>query len=208
MASKVRIISADTWRTRRLEEKAALKHAELVQLRDVARQLRLRYELQVDVLRLKSELDAATKKIHKLRLQILMSLGCNVADEQCLEAVLTNEEKTFWSLMDEVKSRSQNSLSLSHPSVHLAEGNMSTASDWSLADEVKPRPQNSISLSQPSVHLAEANISSRSDLPKILVQQCIQLDELAGTLRSGRNENTLRKQCTQLVELAHSFKHT
>ncbi|KAJ3760788.1 hypothetical protein EV360DRAFT_68405 [Lentinula raphanica] len=125
MTSKVRIISADTWRTRRLEEQAALKHAEVVRLRDVVRQLHLQFEKQTDAFRLKTELDAATNLIHQLRLQILTTLGCEISDEQCLEAISTNEEKSFWSLVDEVKSKSQNSCSPTHPSDHLAEGHVS-----------------------------------------------------------------------------------
>ncbi|KAJ3762783.1 hypothetical protein EV360DRAFT_66807 [Lentinula raphanica] len=171
---KVRVISADTWRTRRLEEQAALKHAEVVQLRDVLRQLRSQHELQLDILRLKSELGTATNLIYRLRIRILTSLGCEI-DEKCLEAIFTNEEKSFWSLVDEVKARLQDQLLPTHSPVCFAEAVPDT-----------PAP----------------------DLPMTLLQQCIELDNLAGSLGSGRNEKALHKQCTRLIRLARSLKHT
>ncbi|KAJ3722347.1 hypothetical protein C8R42DRAFT_641754 [Lentinula raphanica] len=97
MSSQIRLISADTWRLRLLEEQASLKHQEVVQLRDEVRQfgqLRSQYELQIDTFRLKSELDDATNSTYKLRIQILASLGCDVAEAQCMKAIFTDEVRT------------------------------------------------------------------------------------------------------------------
>ncbi|KAJ3834515.1 hypothetical protein F5878DRAFT_664705 [Lentinula raphanica] len=90
---KIRLISADTWRIRRLEEQALLKHEEVIQLRDEVCQLRSQYGLQVDTLRLKSDLDVAMNSTHKLRIQILASLGCDIAEAQCLNAIFTDEAR-------------------------------------------------------------------------------------------------------------------
>ncbi|KAJ3892281.1 hypothetical protein GG344DRAFT_64765 [Lentinula edodes] len=104
---KVRVISADTLRLRLLEEKALLKHKEVVQLRGTAQRLRSRYEAEVDTDHLKCEFHDATASVHRLRMEILVSLGCNTVDDQCVKAITTNEAKYFWSFVDDVKSTSE-----------------------------------------------------------------------------------------------------
>ncbi|KAJ3766186.1 hypothetical protein FB446DRAFT_708843 [Lentinula raphanica] len=106
IVDKIRIVSADTWCLKRLKDQASLKHEEVVQLRDVVARLRSQY---TDTFRLRTELDGAMKLIQQLRIQVLVSLGCNLAEEQYVTAIFTNEATNFWSLVDEVKLRSKTS---------------------------------------------------------------------------------------------------
>ncbi|KAJ3748663.1 hypothetical protein DFH05DRAFT_1456656 [Lentinula detonsa] len=186
MSSKIRIVSADTLRVRLLEKQVERDNTEVVQLRERVRHLRSQVEIQTHrtqtnnelQVRLKNELNDAAATVFDYRKYILVSLGCDVADEQCMQAIATNEQKQFWSLAQEVKCRNRtvaNTKSLSH---------------------LVARPG-----------LDEPEDTSSSDLTAILVQQCVGLDELAGHLKDfGSVENALIKQCVHLCSLAHKLK--
>ncbi|KAJ3991120.1 hypothetical protein F5050DRAFT_1716351, partial [Lentinula boryana] len=132
---------------------------------------------------LKNELDNAAATVLNYRKYILVSLGCDVADEQCMQAIATNEAKQFWSYVGEVKRRNMTvaNTKKSHSLLHVARPELDGPED-----------------------------TSSSDLTAILVQQCMDLDELAGHLRHlkgfGRVENTLIKQCVHLCSLARTLK--
>ncbi|KAJ3981771.1 hypothetical protein F5890DRAFT_1476701 [Lentinula detonsa] len=161
MSSKIRIVSAGTLRVRLLEEQVERDFTEAVRLRERVRHLRSEVEIQTHrtqttnelQIRMKNELDNAAATIFNYRKHILVLLGCDVADEQCIQAIATNEAKQFWSFVKAVKCRnrtvanSKESHSVLHP-------------------VTRPELDGPVDMSS-------------SDLTAILVQQCVGLDELA-----------------------------
>ncbi|KAJ3991089.1 hypothetical protein F5050DRAFT_1905989 [Lentinula boryana] len=188
MSSKIRIVSADTLRVRLLEEQVERDNTEVVQLRERVRHLHSQVEIQTHrtqtnnepQVRLQNELDNAAATVFNYRKYILVSLGCDVADEQCMQAIATNEAKQFWSFVREVKHRNRTvaNTKKSHSLLHVARPELDGPED-----------------------------TSSSDLTAILVQQCMDLDELAGHLKGfGSVENTLIKQCIHLCSLVCTLK--
>ncbi|KAJ4492375.1 hypothetical protein C8R41DRAFT_919930 [Lentinula lateritia] len=107
MSLEVRVVSVDTGRLRLLEEQALLKRKEVVQLRGVVQRLRSRYELELNMDRSKTDFHDATALVHRLRTEILTSLGRDTVDDQCLKVITTNEAEYFWSFVDGVLSTSE-----------------------------------------------------------------------------------------------------
>ncbi|KAJ3875417.1 hypothetical protein F5051DRAFT_430585 [Lentinula edodes] len=173
MSSKVRVISADTGRLRLLEEQALLKHKEVVQLRGTIQRVRSRYELEVDTERLKCDFHDATASVHRLRTEILASLGCDTGGNQCVKAITTNEAKYFWSFVDDVKStihRLENDpLSSSPP--------YPPAADPSASDLTILLIEQSLKLNELAGNLRSGVVERR------LCKQCNQLCDLTRTLK-------------------------
>ncbi|KAJ3996326.1 hypothetical protein F5050DRAFT_1819330 [Lentinula boryana] len=156
---KIRILSADTLHVRLLEEQVEHDFTEAVQLHERVRHLCSEVEIQTHRtqttneprIRMKNELDNVAATIFNYRKHILVLLGCDVADEQCIQAIATNEAKQFWSFVKEVKRRN---------------GTVANTKETHSFLHTVTRPE-----------LDGPEDTSSSDLTAILVQQCVGLDE-------------------------------
>ncbi|KAJ3871844.1 hypothetical protein F5051DRAFT_445787 [Lentinula edodes] len=73
-------------------------------------------ELELNMDRSKTDFHDATALVHRLRTEILTSLGCDTVDDQCLKVITTNEAEYFWSFVDGVLSTSDVASSSASPS--------------------------------------------------------------------------------------------
>ncbi|KAH7878066.1 uncharacterized protein C8R40DRAFT_1168111 [Lentinula edodes] len=130
MSTKVRILSSDTPRLKLLEQRAEQGRQEVLELRNKVQELSTQiwnqyqrmYEtnadsicLELGIEKLKSVIVDETAMKINLRTQILASLGCDLADEGCIEAITTSESTRFWSFLE--RSRSSNAELTKEPSV-------------------------------------------------------------------------------------------
>ncbi|KAJ3897445.1 hypothetical protein F5879DRAFT_996037 [Lentinula edodes] len=130
MSTKVRILSSDTPRLKLLEQRAEQGRQEVLELRNKVQELTSQiwnqYQrmcetnadsicLELGIEKLKSVIVDETAMKINLRTQILASLGCDLADEGCIQAITTSESTYFWSFLE--RSRSSNAELPKEPSV-------------------------------------------------------------------------------------------
>ncbi|KAJ3855838.1 hypothetical protein EV368DRAFT_79305 [Lentinula lateritia] len=130
MSTKVRILSSDTPRLKLLEQRAEQGCQEVLELRNKVQELSTeicnRYqrmcETNADSIRLELGIEKMNSRIVdesamkiNLRTQILASLGCDMADEGCIQAITTSESTHFWSFLE--RSRSSNAELTKEPTV-------------------------------------------------------------------------------------------
>ncbi|KAH7877739.1 uncharacterized protein C8R40DRAFT_1067891 [Lentinula edodes] len=194
MSSKVCILSSDTPRLQLLEQVVESKHEEVLQLRSEADNLRRKHSsrkqntraAQSDLAHLKAEhlhhlsgVDDASISIIKLQTQLLVSLGCGLADPGCIEAITAEKTEEFWSYMEKVKS-----------------------SPTTTADVSRTHTEDLKSIATSSCPLEPDDISA-SELTALLVRQCIDLYEKAGKLPRSTG---LPRQCRQLCDMARTLQ--
>ncbi|KAJ3897579.1 hypothetical protein F5879DRAFT_1076114 [Lentinula edodes] len=242
MSTKVRILSSDTPRLKLLEQRAEQGRQEVLELRNKVQELSTQiwnqyqrmYEtnadsicLELGIEKLKSVIVDETAMKINLRTQILASLGCDLADEGCIEAITTSESTRFWSFLE--RSRSSNAELTKEPSVpsvprksvwlqgELPEGTESSASPKSppciqkeINDEEFNALPDTINRSQEDKEL-RTPLKFPSCLPEgleevelmtLLAIQCTELQKIAGSL----SDASIFQQCTRLCDLAYKMK--
>ncbi|KAJ3885360.1 hypothetical protein GG344DRAFT_82795 [Lentinula edodes] len=224
MSTKVRILSSDTSHLKLLEQRAEQGRQEVLELRhkvqelnsQICNQYQRMYEtnaesicLELGIEKLNSRIvDESAMKIN-LRTQILALLGCDMADEGCIQAITTSESTHFWSFLE--RSRSSNAELTKEPSVP----RNSVCLQGELEGTESSAPSKSPSCIQKEINDEEFNedgelrtpLKFSACLPEeleevdpttLLATQCTELQKMAGSL----SDTSLFQQCTRLCDLA------
>ncbi|KAJ3907355.1 hypothetical protein F5879DRAFT_919892 [Lentinula edodes] len=215
MSTKVRILSSDTSRLKLLEQRAEQGRQEVLELRhkvqelnsQICNQYQRMYEtnaesicLELGIEKLNSRIvDESAMKIN-LRTQILASLGCDMADEGCIQAITTSEvPRNSVCLQGELEGTESSAPSKS-PSCIQKEIN----------DEEFNALPDTINYSQEDGEL-RTPLKFSACLPEeleevdpttLLATQCTELQKMAGSL----SDTSLFQQCTRLCDLAYEMK--
>ncbi|KAJ3886745.1 hypothetical protein GG344DRAFT_69409 [Lentinula edodes] len=216
MSTKVRILSSDTSRLKLLEQRAEQGRQEVLELRNKVQELSTQiwnqyqrmYEtnadsicLELGIEKLKSVIVNETAMKINLRTQILASLGCDLADEGCIEAITTSEvpRKSVW-LQGELPEGTESSASPKSPPCIQKEIN---DEEFNALPDTINRSQEDKELRTPLKFpscLPEG--LEEVELTTLLAIQCTELQKIAGSL----SDASLFQQCTRLCDLAYKMK--
>ncbi|KAJ3858811.1 hypothetical protein EV359DRAFT_87178 [Lentinula novae-zelandiae] len=210
MSTKVRILSSDTPRLKLVEQRAEQGRQEVLELRN--KDVRNKW-----IEKLNSRIvDESAMKMN-LRTQILASLGCDMADEGCIQAITTSKSTHFWSFLE--RFQSSNAELTKEPSVpsvpqnpvclqgELPEGTESSAPSKSpscIQKEINDEEFNEDEALRTPLKFSSCLPEGLEDveLTTLLVIQCTELQKMAGTL----SDASLFQQCTRLCDLAYKMK--
>ncbi|KAH7875431.1 uncharacterized protein C8R40DRAFT_1069447 [Lentinula edodes] len=216
MSTKVRILSSDTPHLKLLEQRAEQGRQEVLELRNKVQELSTQiwnqYQrmcetnaesicLELGIEKLKSVIVDETAMKINLRTQILASLGCDLADEGCIEAITTSEVP-------------QNSVC---PQGELSQGSESSAPSKSPSCIQKEINDEEFNALPDTINCLQEDEELRTplkfpsclpegleevELTTLLAIQCTELQKMAGSL----SDASLFQQCTRLCDLAYKMK--